>query len=532
MVQRVAPATTRRPALNTTQPAPHRTPSSPKGRTSVPVSTVQALASTLGLEGERMSKVDTAWLRMDSPSNLMMIVGVWILQPGIQLATLSERVQERMLPYRRFVQIARQDAGGAHWLDDPDFQISRHVVSHKLARQPGQSEQDALQERVGELAMQPLDPNHPLWRFELVEQYGGGSALIARIHHCIADGIALISVMMSLVDGGALPPQRQKAKPGRPGLDGAEDWVADSLIRPLADLTARALDVAGGGVAKSLSLLASPQQSLSDTLGQAADLARMGGQLASDLAALALMPDDSPTRLKGQPGRHKRVAWCEPIPLDEVKAIGKALNCSVNDVLLSCVAGAIGSYLRELGDNPAGQEIRAMVPINLRPMKDAWKLGNRFGLVPLVLPIGTDNPVQRALVVRSRMNNLKGSLQPLLTFGLLSVAGLLVKPAQDALLSLFGRKTTAVMTNVPGPTAKMTLCGSTLEQTMFWVPQTGTVGLGVSILSYGGGVQFGVIADSSLCPEPQRIIDQFQPEFARLLTLTLMLPWGEAGDPG
>ncbi|MDP3835090.1 MAG: WS/DGAT domain-containing protein, partial [Hydrogenophaga sp.] len=235
-----------------------------------------------------------------------------------------------------------------------------------------------------------------------------------------------------------------------------------------------------------------------------------------------------PTRLKGQPGHTKRVAWCEPIPLDEVKAIGKALNCSVNDVLLGCVAGAIGAYLRDLGDDTQGKEIRAMVPINLRPMEDAWKLGNRFGLVPLVLPIGVDNPVERVFTVRSRMNNLKGSLQPLLTFGLLSVAGLLIKPAQDAMLSLFGRKTTAVMTNVPGPATKLKVCGSTLEQTMFWVPQTGTVGLGVSILSYGGGVQFGVIADTTLCPDPQRIIDQFEPEFARLLTLTLMLPWGEA----
>jgi WS/DGAT/MGAT family acyltransferase len=221
------------------------------------------------------------------------------------------------------------------------------------------------------------------------------------------------------------------------------------------------------------------------------------------------------------------VAWCEPLPLTEVKAIGKALKCSINDVLLSCVAGAIGAYLRQQGDDPRAKEIRAMVPINLRPMSEAWKLGNRFGLVPLVLPIGIANPIERLLTVRDRMTSLKGSLQPLLTFGLLSVAGLLVKPAQDAMLSLFGRKTTAVMTNVPGPAEKLKVCGATLEQTMFWVPQTGTVGLGVSILSYGGGVQFGVIADTRLCPDPQQIIDQFEPEFRRLLTLTLMLPWGE-----
>jgi hypothetical protein len=109
----------------------------------------------------------------------------------------------------------------------------------------------------------------------------------------------------------------------------------------------------------------------------------------------------------------------------------------------------------------------------------------------------------------------------------LSLAGLLIKPAQDALLSLFGRKTTAVMTNVPGPAKKLQVCGSTLEQTMFWVPQTGTVGLGVSVLSYGGGVQFGVIADTALCPEPQAIIDGFTPAFNQLLAVTLMLPWGE-----
>ena len=528
MVQRIASADTApsalpRPAARVRQRPPvTEKPSTPR-RPSAP-----RLASVLGLTGERMSKVDTAWLRMDSSANLMMILGVWVLRPGVSLAALRERVTERLLPYRRFVQTACQDATGAHWLDDTEFDITRHVVSRPLQPAPGQTAQSALQDRIADLALQPLNPAHPLWCFELVENHEGGSALIARIHHCIADGIALISVMMSLVDGGNLPPKRKrKRRASRSGIEGAEDWVADTLIRPLGDLTARALEVAGGGAAKSLSLISAPQQGLNDTLGQAMDLARLAGQLASDLAALALMPDDSRTRLKGQPGNAKRVAWCEPLPLADVKAIGKALNCSINDVLLSCVAGAIGSYLRAQGDDTSGQEIRAMVPINLRPMEDAWKLGNRFGLVPLVLPIGIDNPVERVFAVRARMNALKGSMQPLLTFGLLSVAGLMVKPVQDAMLNLFGKKTTAVMTNVPGPVGKLKLCGATLEQNMFWVPQTGSVGLGVSILSCGGGVQFGVIADTGLCPEPQRIVDEFTPEFERLLMVTMMLPWRE-----
>lgn len=169
-----------------------------------------------------------------------------------------------------------------------------------------------------------------------------------------------------------------------------------------------------------------------------------------------------------------------------------------------------------------------MVPVNLRPVAQAHQLGNRFGLVPLVLPIGVDHPIERVATVRARMDALKGSYQPLLAFGVLAVAGLLIKPVQAALLNMFARKATAVMTNVPGPGEPLRFCGSTLRQIMFWVPQSGDIGVGVSILSYGGGVQFGLITDSRLCPDPQAIVDRFEPEFDKLLWLSLMLPWGEA----
>ena len=458
-------------------------------------------AGMLGLAGDRMTKVDTAWLRMDSAHNLMMILGVWTLRPRIDYDALCRRVEERLLKYPRFRQRVVEDAAGASWVDDSALDVRQMVVREKLARGRKLSAQDALQARVGELAMQPLDRKRPLWQIHLVEDYDGGSALIVRIHHCIADGIALISVTMSLVDGGAAPPERER----RTTAQGADDWIAETLLRPLTDVTLKALDVLGD----------SP-----------VEVAKLAYQVLSDAAALALMPDDSKTRLKGQPIGRKRVAWCEPLPLDEVKAVGQALNCSINDVLLSCVAGALGEYLRAQGDDVKGQEIRAMVPVNLRPMDQAHKLGNRFGLVPLVLPIGIENPVERVYEVRRRMNALKGSTQPLLAFGVLTLAGLLIKPAQDAIMGLFGNKTTAVMTNVPGPRDKLKFLGSTLEQTMFWVPQSGNIGLGVSILSYGGGVQFGVITDAGLCPQPRKIIDEFVPEFARLSLVTLMLPWG------
>ena len=466
---------------------------------------------------ERMSRVDNAWLRMDNDVNLMVIVGVWLLHPAVHYDALCRRVEERLLQYPRFRQKVVRDALGAVWVDDAGFDIHRHVLRETLPRRRGQSERAALQARCGELATTPLDPERPLWQFHLVEHYEGGSALLVRIHHCIGDGIALTSVVLSITDGGELPPPHE-----RPAREGEHDWLSDTLIRPLTDLAVKAIDLSGEGVARSMEAAAHPQDSTRE-------LARLGVRVATDMAALALMENDSPTRLKGKPGGRKVVAWGEPVPLDVVKSVGKSLGASVNDVLLACVAGAIGDYLRGLGDDPADKGIRAMVPVNLRPLDEAYKLGNRFGLAPLVLPIGIDNPVARVLAVRERMGGLKGSYQPVLAFGVLALAGLLNQRTQDALLGLFAKKATAVMTNVPGPAQELQFCGAALRQSIFWVPQTGDVAVGVSIFSYAGGVQFALITDSEICAEPQQIVDRFAPELDKLVWLALMLPWGDRG---
>ncbi len=472
---------------------------------------------------ERMSRVDTAWLRMDNSVNLMMIVGFWLLTPAVSLAALRERLQDKLLKYDRFRQKAVADATGATWVEDEDFDIASHVVPETLDIAPGETERQALQRLCARLATTPLDHARPLWQFHLVDGYEGGSAMVVRIHHCIGDGIALTSVVLSMTDGGSDPPRRRRMP--APADDG--DWLTQAVLEPLTGLTVKAIGLTGDGVARSLALLADPRQPIADTVAGSVDLARAGVQALGDAAALALMGDDSPTSLKGKPSGHKAVAWGEPLPLDEVKAVCKALGCSVNDVLLACAAGAIGRWLATRGEVVEGKEIRAMVPVNLRPLDQAWKLGNRFGLAPLVLPIGIANPIERVFAVRKRMNELKGSYQPLLAFGILAATGLFIKPVQDAVLGLFSKKTTAVMTNVPGPAKALKMCGSTLRQTMFWVPASGDVGVGVSILSYAGGVQFGLITDHALCPEPQAVIDQFQPEFDRVTTLALMLPWGE-----
>jgi WS/DGAT/MGAT family acyltransferase len=314
---------------------------------------------------------------------------------------------------------------------------------------------------------------------------------------------------------------------GDPTADGLGQATLSSnpwqtLLQPLTERAVQAIGAAGQVVTGSMKLATRPDQ-----LG---GYAQVGQRAVADAVQLALMPADTLTRLKGTVGLHKRVAWNEPLPLDDVKLVGRALQASVNDVLLSCVAGALRRYLIAQGEDTEGCQIRAMVPVNLRPASAGLELGNRFGLVPLVLPVGMVNPVARLQEVRRRMDALKGGYQALITYGLLAAVGHAPRAVQDPILQFMANKTTAVMTNVPGPGAPMSMAGRTLSRMMFWVPQSGDVGLGVSILSYAGGVQFGVMADAGFCPDPQQLIDAFAPEFEQLLLLAAVLPQDALGQ--
>jgi diacylglycerol O-acyltransferase len=305
-----------------------------------------------------MTPVDTAWLRMDTDVNLMMIVGVWLLTPAIRHGDLCERIRTRLLRFERFRQKAVPGALGARWVSDDAFDLARHVVVEKLHRRRGQSARSALQERMGELAATPLDPAHPLWQFHLVERHDGGSALVCRIHHCIGDGVALNSVMMSITDDGIQPPAVDAHDADAPEAH-VGDWLSEKLLRPLTAATVHAIELYGEALVKALHAAEHPRRSVRE----AAEAARSGVQLVDAAAALAFLRDDARTGLKGHGSGRKVVSWCEPLPLDRVKAVGKALGASVNDVLIACVAGAIGHYLREVGEDPDGKDIRALVPV-------------------------------------------------------------------------------------------------------------------------------------------------------------------------
>ncbi len=476
---------------------------------------------------ERMSSVDTAWLRMDSPGNLMMIVGIYEYEGQLDFARLRELVQQRFCVHRRLRSRVVQDATGYYWEEDDDFDLDLHLVRTAL---PGAGTTEDLKKFAGRMASTALDPSRPLWQFQVVDNYNGGQAMVARIHHCIADGIALIGVLLGMTSQDPLEDAAEAGAPAPPSRRGPRsDW--DALLRPLTDATVRAIDTTGDVASKVLhaygAMLRDPE-SLGETAGE---YARIAAQVAKDATAIALMENDSVTSLKGLPSGSKVVAWNEPLSLDDVKAVSKALGCSINDVLLASVAGAIRSYLVDRGEDVSGCELRAMVPVNLRDPKKWRELGNKFGLVPLLLPVGIENPIARVFEVQRRMTELKTSYQAVLAMALLGVVGLAPRMLQRQTLDFLARKATTVMTNVPGPQQPLYMAGARIRRIMAWVPQSGDIGVGVSILSYAGGVQFGLITDKKLCAEPQQIIDRFAPEFEKLVLSLCLLPWERAVDP-
>ncbi len=441
-----------------------------------------------------LSAVDAAWLRMEDPTNLMMVTGVLLFDGRLHPGKLRAVVEDRLLAFPRFRERIAEPPfgiGPPSWTTDGRFDLDAHV-HHVALPEPGGKL--ALEAFVSDLMSTPLDTTKPLWQLHLVE-HAAGSAIVSRVHHCIADGIALIQVLLSLTDTSARPRRRRRGE--APALDGAAAGPP-ALLR------------AGGWLTQAgFGLVRDP--------GQAMRLAGFGADAAATLARIALMPPDPQTSLKGRLGVTKRAAWSEPIPLAEVKAAGARAGATVNDVLVSVTAGALGRYLAFRGDRIDGVDVRATVPVNLRPLDEAHRLGNRFGLVFLALPIGLTDPVVRVAEVKRRMDELKSSLQPAVALGVLNAIGYLPTALQPLPVGFFGSKASAVLTNVPGPRQPIYLAGEPVRRAMFWVPQSGRLGLGISILSYAGEVMVGVASDAGLVPDPQAIVEGFHLEVEALL---------------
>ncbi len=453
---------------------------------------------------EPLSGVDAAWLRMDEPTNLMTITGVLVLDDPMDVGTLKALLEERFLGFDRFRQRVRDPEGSPYWELDPYFDLDRHV--HRTAL-PGAAGTDELKERVGERMGEPLDREKPLWEMDLVEDYLGGSALIVRLHHCIGDGMALLQVLLSLTD--------EHFDPGR--FPTAEDRGL------LSGVVQGALNTVRGTVQTGRRLLSEGAKSLARP-SRALKRAKQGLSFGAALSKFLSLPHDNETPLKGELGVKQRATWSAPLDLARVKRIGGVVDAKVNDVLLGAVAGALRYYLSARAEPTDTETVRALIPVNLRPPEQAFELGNHFGLVFLDLPVGLDDPLERMLAVKQRMDTLKGSAEAVAAFSVLESLGYLPLSVEDRAVRHFSNRASAVMTNVPGPQEPLHMKGRHVQHVMPWVPRAGHVGLGVSIFSYDGTVRLGIACDAGLIPDPDTIIDGFQQEFDRLADDLLPAP--------
>ncbi|HSO32083.1 MAG TPA: wax ester/triacylglycerol synthase domain-containing protein, partial [Labilithrix sp.] len=309
---------------------------------------------------EPLGGEDAAWLHMEDETNPMVINMVLELAgplPPDRFAELLARLASRPRFRARMV-APKLHVGFPSWEEAADFDVAHHVEHVRLDAGDG-----ALQTFVGGVVSTLLDTERPLWRIIVIDRPGAGTTLLVRIHHAMADGFALLGVLLSLCD------------------DGVASEITPPIQRPGRAATAIAA--------------------------------------AAALQRLVFLPTDPRTSLKGPLGRTKRVAWSRPLPLDAVKRVARAASATVNDVLVATAAGALARHLARQGDGVAALEIHAMVPVNLRTSVTTTTLGNRFGLVILGLPVGVSDPLARVAAVKQRMKLLKGTPEAVVTHALL-----------------------------------------------------------------------------------------------------------------
>jgi len=435
-----------------------------------------------------LRNVDASWLRMDDPENLMVVTGVLVLEAPVPVDRIRALLEKSLLRFRRFTSRVVPPVAGLgvpSWEPDPDFSLDHHLRVVRLGSGAGEP---ALQAYVSGLLSEPFPEGRPLWTLHFIEHFRGGSALVARIHHCIGDGLALVHVLLSMADG--MPePESRRARP-------SASWGI-TLGRRVVEGAAAVLD----------------------RPGRIGDLARLASSSTSSLLRLLALPADPPTALKGALGARKTAAWSRAFDLAEFKTIGRATGSTVNDVLMAALAGALRCSLLRRGELPGDLEVRAVVPVNLRGPEAAGRLGNRFGLVFLALPVGVDDPLDRLFEVRRRMRALKSSAQALAVYQVLWAMGAAPRPVFDLALRIFASKGTAVVTNVVGPRETISIAGAPLRQAMFWVPSAGKLALGVSLLSYAGKVWMGLQCDAAIVPDPGVLLGGFEAEVASLREL-------------
>ena len=507
-------------------------------------------------ERHRLGVQDALWLEMDRPNNLMVVDSVvWTAEP-LDWARVREVVEERLIDrYPVFRSRAVQDPDGSWWWEvDEDFDFDNHVTVVNLKKR---TDPRSLQALVAVHRTEMLDRSRPLWQAIWVNRYRTGSAMILRTHHAIADGMRMVQLAMSLFDaapeGGPIlgpsvtqhaarphPPGQPLAQRVRSGAAEAADTARDAISRvghaietatDVPRILARANEFGQlalrNPVGAGHTVIASAWATGGDVAASVRAALPGGGALVDvfsgapgDVDAVRkylLGTRNDATMWTGTAGHDKGVAWSEPVPLARVKAVAKANNCTVNDVLVASVAGALHAYLQ--AHDARCSSVTFMVPVNLKPLDLSLPetLGNDFALVQLELP--TDEPDARRVLAAAtrRMNRIKHGHEAAIAFRLQEAIAGFSRGLYEAAVDLFTNRTLGTLTNVPGPPMPVYLAGSRVEGVVGWAPVAGDQPMSFTISSYNGTVIVGIACDKTLVPDHETIVDGFADAFERIL---------------
>jgi WS/DGAT/MGAT family acyltransferase len=429
---------------------------------------------------------------MGRVNNLTDITGILTFEERVEYATVKQRLEERLLRFDRFTQHVggrKRQLRRPYWAPTPGFDIETHLTHVAL---PEPQDKAAFERFVSRLASHPLDERRPLWLAYLVEGVDDANAIVFRINHSVADGFALLYVLLGLADDPEAMnlPVGSVPTPPRVGDEGGPRTTHETDATPDPDRI---------------------------TTGSLLDVVRTGLSAITTGWELLTLDPEPDTSLRGDLSTRKGVAWTAPIDLAAVKRLGREHDATVNDVMMGATAGAFRRVLQDRGEPVEGLELRASVPVNLKPMEERTEsLGNYFGLVFVPMPVGEPDLADRIRIMHERMDERKAGVEAFLIYLTFTFGGFLPDRGMDKLLKQFEDQATGVVTNVPGPTESFEFAGKEVSDVLVWAPSANDQGLSLTIFSYDGSIRVGVAADAGLLPEPRALSDALEAEIAAL----------------
>jgi diacylglycerol O-acyltransferase / wax synthase len=433
------------------------------------------------VHGNRLSGLDASFLHMEQGPAHMHVASTTLVEgPAPSYTEFREHIRSRLHLVPRFRQKLRfvpYGQGRPVWVDDAQLNLDYHV-RHTALPAPGSEQQ--LRNLASRIFSQRLDRSKPVWEMWLVEGVEDGRfAIIGKSHHCLVDGVSGVDISTVLYDVESEPAPSPPPEPWIPEPEPSEaQLLADAL---LARATSPREMLRG-----VRALVRGPRQAI----GEAAEALASAGTFAR----AGLAAPSSPFNVEIGPYRRFTMVRAR---LAELKRIKNAAGGTVNDVVLAAVTGAIGRYLRERGHSTRGLELRAMVPISVRPADERGALGNRVSAMMATLPVWCEDPLERLHVITASMGDLKRSRQAVGASILTDLADFAPPTivGQAARLQSRQRWFNLVVTNVPGPQFPLYLLGRRLLEIFPMVPLAKRQAVCFGIMSYDGTVNFGLTGD-------------------------------------